>query len=343
MSEMNEDYLLPAEIVAQQEAFALQFMLAQQSKLTAQFGEDIASRFAKYWTANSRYLPPSSGTFREYSMQALDVLDHWIDQYVHAPMRAIATAEAARQREATYVAEKDEAQQKEDDVKALAAAWGVDKVESTSRAIKSGTYRSVPAKLRRVNWEWDSLFQKDMPQSTQIQDDACQEAWVKLLQSSTFNGKSANIAGRNAGNAQVKGVGYDAMKGVLKYVPISQMETDATGSESSPEDEQCDPTPHWDKPSDGTDGQTTPERERIRRLLADQQDEHRRQILRQFQDERPDDFAFIKSYVSRIGTDVRFRRGSIVPISKRGAGFTPAERKRAFQIISRLRRLEQYS
>jgi acetyl-CoA carboxylase alpha subunit len=111
---------------------------------------------------------------------------------------------------------------------------------------------------------------------------------------------------------------------------------DADSDEPIPQDERDKRMP-WDRV---TLCQPDDWHADVLRVIREVQDDTRRKILRQFRDDRPDDYRFIVDYVSRLGGEVRFRRGILTPISKRGAGFTQQERNRAKAIIDRLRSIE---
>lgn len=203
-------------------------------------------------------------------------------------------------------------------------------VEGNTPAVNAGLKHSIPARLRSDKFLGYDRQGREKVSTTGLKEDAVQSTWVRLFQAKEVDGRVSNNAGRSSGR--------DIVRKQLREVPVSQLDLpDADPDDAAPADERDKVMP-WDRvdlsrPNDLDDA--------VRRFLQNGQDDLRRRILSEFRDERPDDYDFIVNYVSRLGLTVRFRRGYIVPVSKRGAGFTQADRNRAKAIIDRLRRIER--
>jgi hypothetical protein len=190
-------------------------------------------------------------------------------------------------------------------------------VEYLRPAIRGGTKKSIPAKMRSRRVVETATGQHIA--ETQIPDDAEQDAWLHLLEAGTMDPKSAYTAGITAG--------HEGVRSVTRELPMSQRKRTDADSETS---ESLEGVAPWDQ--DKFDSEIT-------RYLHNKQEDRRKDILRQFREEHSDDYEFIVNYVDRQ-TKVRFRRGRIVPVMMRGARISQADRNRARTIIDKLRRMD---
>jgi hypothetical protein len=194
-------------------------------------------------------------------------------------------------------------------------------VQRHTSAVKAGLKRSIPARLR-----------SESKSTTGIVDDATQDAWTRLFRDVDVDARTANNAGRSAGR--------DEVRKRLREVPVSQLNLPDADSEDPAPPEERDGLFPWDK-VDPSDRSRSNLDEQVWAFLRDGQDDLRRNILNEFRRDAPDDYDFIVEYVSRLRVDVVFRRGRVVPLSKRGARLTQQERNRAKAILDRLRRTER--
>ena len=336
--------------------FAADFFLRKYPEVQEKYGEAIAAKFVSWWPDHGVY--SIAETQREFDCDADEVCREWIEDELDRIQRVADTAK----KDAEFLAEQERLRAEKALVKTIQDKWGItakvanrtasfeetqirlrnsrlseDEVEKITRAIRQGTRKSIPASMRRKDKVWDKLFQKEFEHSTGKSEDAISDAWVKLLGEKTFDGRSANLAGRSAGR--------DAGRIDQQYLITSQSDLPAVAPEQGEQNLEEVILP-WDdeiRKRRVSNGKETPEYETINVLLADEQDRHRRRILLQFKRERPEDFEFIIAYVARVGYEVRFRYGTIKAIANHDSSspITSDERKRAFSIISRLRRLEK--
>lgn len=160
--------------------------------------------------------------------------------------------------------------------------------------------------------------------STGKHDDATQDAWVRLLEEKAFDPKSAYLAGMRAGTDVLRKGSHEV---VNSQVEMSEGSDDFLTTTA----DRVDPSDAYRRNLDGWVGTH----------IDEEQDRLRRVLLQQFRTDQPEDYAFLIGYVARVGRgQVRFRKGRLVSVSRRGAHFTVEERKRAHDIILRLRRLE---
>lgn len=193
------------------------------------------------------------------------------------------------------------------------------------KAAESGVRKTVPYKLRSRKIE-ESLASKYVGakdeddhvfrhvEKSGVDEDARQDAWVRLLERGSSNvqapGQQAAIAGMSSGR--------DATRSNLKYAPESQLNpnVDEDGTVFSPlESSVAHQNPDFE--------------EAVWRLLNASTDANRKKLILDFWDANPGDMAFLLSYLARKG----FRKR---PASQK-------ERNRANQLIARLRRLESKS
>lgn len=185
-------------------------------------------------------------------------------------------------------------------------------------AIRGGLKRSIPANMRSRRIVETSTSQHIS--ETQIQNDAEQDAWVRLLEAGTMDPKSAYTAAITAG--------HEGVRSVTRELPMSQLNLHESDDPDDPEDTQeLDGPAPWD--GDKFDSAIT-------RILCEMQEDRRKDLLRQFREEHPEDYEFIVNYVDR--TKVKFRKGRIVPVMTRGARISQADRNRAKDILAKLRR-----
>jgi hypothetical protein len=157
----------------------------------------------------------------------------------------------------------------------------------TTLAIKQGTQKSLSAGRRH------------------LQRDAVQAAWVNLLESGRTDGRSANIAGRNAG--------HDITETESQYVSVT------------PDDDVDIPTPApWETVDDGEYYRENWSYD-VERWLKHCRTADREQIVRQFIDESPEDWQFLVNYLARS--------------HRRGQGrWSKKDQNRAQKIYAKLRR-----
>jgi hypothetical protein len=136
-------------------------------------------------------------------------------------------------------------------------------------------------------------------------EDAEQEAWLALFERRAFNGRDANVLGQTTARRQTR---------ANREIPISQIASLRPTPDS-------DPLPLWDYRPRVAGSE---ENGYYVRLIGDHQNWIRRQIMSQFQKERPEDYAFLIDYLA----------------TKRMRAHTAPERRRAKTIIDRLRRIE---
>lgn len=194
------------------------------------------------------------------------------------------------------------------------------------KAAESGVRKTVPYQLRSRKIE-ESISTRHIGKPDEddhvfrhveksgVDEDARQDAWVRLLERGLSNvqapAQQAAIAGMSSGR--------DATRDNLKYAPESQLQpnVDEDGTVFSPleSSEAARRTNDFD--------------ECVWRLLGAATDDNRKELILRFWDEHPSDFEFLLSYLARKG----FRKR---PASQK-------ERNRANQLIARLRRLEDRS
>ena len=207
-------------------------------------------------------------------------------------------------------------------------------VQQHTPAVKTGLKRSIPARLRSDSFLGYDRTGRERKSTTGVVDDATQDVWTRLFADAEVNGRTANNAGRSAGR--------DEVRKRLREVPVSQLDlqdADSGDANLSAYGIERDKTQPWDR-LDQSDLFRASLDERIWTFLRDGQDGLRRGVLNKFRQDAPDDYDFIVKYVSRLGVEVVFRKGRIVPLSKRGTKFTRQERNRAKAILDRLRQSE---
>jgi hypothetical protein len=292
--------------------FAADFYRRQQPKYETALGHAASVDFTRQWREWREYreaINQQARTQREFDKSAFAFCDEWLRKWTPEKIEQVTSGEP------------EVPPTPEDEVARLSAAWGVD-AERISEVIRKGTKKSIPYRLRKRSWTYDNLLKKRAYQGTQKDDDAVQDAWVALLTNSngTIDGRDAHIAGINAGR--------DNGRQDAKLIPISQMNSDDPDAPEA----TLDSVRVFDTE---LDYQNTDE---YQMDLA--QDAVRRVIINQFKQESPDDYCFIVDYLSRVEREPRFRGGRIVLVSKRGSKTTPAERKRAHDILLRLKQWE---
>jgi hypothetical protein len=179
---------------------------------------------------------------------------------------------------------------------------GIDKILRTGAAFR------VPAHLRHDKFLGYTNTGREKISSTGLVEDAKQNAWLKLIEIENGN-KSPEPA---ALNTLGQNEGRDAVREQRKYVPLPQ-----------PPDDESAPVAPWDEldPSDTYRANLNLEIERLFRNIKTASQE---QIMRQFREESPDDYAFLVNYMAQ-----RWK-----------SRFTRAEQNRAGAIVKKLRRRE---
>jgi hypothetical protein len=177
-------------------------------------------------------------------------------------------------------------------------------------AIQRGVRKRIPGRLRHRQFiGYDRVTGKEVYAETQLEDDACQSAWLALLERRAFGGRDANVAGQTAGRRQVRQI--------ERIVPVSQLTLPAADSE----DPESEPLAPWDNQPVTRRAGSDPA---VYALIDELQEDIRRQIIAQFAKERPEDYKFLVEYIG----------------SKGKTRHTAQERRRAKTIIDRLRRIE---
>jgi len=193
-------------------------------------------------------------------------------------------------------------------------------LDSLLKAVNGGVRQTVPAKLRHKKIEEtistqhigkpdeeDHVFRH--VEKSGVDEDAQQDAFVRLLESGQADGRSAHVFGMSAGR--------DATRDNLKYVPESQTER--------PQDEAGEFLPPWEQ---SIDRESRDFDDAVWKLLGEATDIRRKELLLAFWDKNEADMAFLISYLARKGYRKR-------PASQK-------DRDRAAGIIKRLRRLESH-
>lgn len=191
--------------------------------------------------------------------------------------------------------------------------------DSLTKALRAGLRKTVPAKLRHkkiiesvptqhIGRANEDDYVRRHVEKSGVDEDAQQDAFVRLLETGSSDSKSAHIAGMSSGR--------DASRSALKYVPVSQMEL--------AKDEEGESLPPWER---SIDRESRDFDEAVWKLLRGVFDDNRKALLLKFWDENSDDMVFLFSYLARKGYRKR-------PTSQK-------ERDRAAGIIKRLRRLDK--
>jgi hypothetical protein len=181
---------------------------------------------------------------------------------------------------------------------------------SLDDAIQRGVRKRIPGRLRHRQFIGYDVTGKEVYAETQLEDDACQAAWLDLLERRAFNGRDANVAGQTAGRRQVRDV--------ERLLPLSQLPDLPSADPEDPESEKLAP---WDNQPVTRRAGSDPA---VCALIDELQEDIRRQIIRQFEKERPEDYKFLVEYIG----------------SKSKTRHTSQDRRRAKTIIDRLRRIE---
>ena len=312
---ITEEELAAYSVMRQ--AFAANFFRRQIAKYEQHLGSSAITAFTRWWNSRVDSFRLFTESQREFDGQAFEACDRWLERWVKQQVKTIATGKI------------ETPSSPDQEVSRIRASWGISNsdAKNISKVIRQGVKKSIPFRLRKTTWAWDSLLEKRAYQGTQKEDDAIQTAWVTLLtksRGSKIDGRDAHIAGINAGR--------DNGREDAKLMPISQMGNDG------PDEPEVTLDGVRKFLTEDEDAKT--DEGKVEAIQAALQDSVRRTILCQFKGERPDDYAFIVDYFSRVERDVKFRGGHMISVPKRGAKTTPEERKRAHDILKRLRKWE---
>lgn len=195
-----------------------------------------------------------------------------------------------------------------DEVETLSEKWGVK--QKASRLFDDDEVELISKAIsqgarRSIKFDTD-----------QRRGDAQQDAWVRLLSNENFDHRQANLEGRNAGRDFNRKIEKDGL------VLLSQM---GDGTKPVEIDSLIK-----------SEGGNTPDAAKVDKMHDDESYQHRRRILLQFKYERPADYQFISEFVERMGSSFCMKESSLA----RSTRSTGEERRRAYDIISRLQRLE---
>ena len=309
---ITEEELAAYSVMRQ--AFAANFFRRQIAKYEQHLGSSAIAAFTRWWNSRVDSFRLFTESQREFDGQAFDACDRWLERWVKQQAKAIATGKI------------ETSPSPDQEVSRIRASWGISNsdAKNISKVIRQGVKKFVPA-LRNKSAMYTG---KSLLFPTVIspgESDAVQDAWVALLTKSE-SGTTKGAAYSAGGSAGRKIVRKDA-----RFIPISQLQSANLETEVTLDDVQ--------KIATDEDYQKSNE-SKVETILGEARDAIRRAILSQFCHDTPEDYDFIVDYLKRVDRDVVLRHGRRVSVSKRGAKTTPEERKRAHDIMKKLRKWE---
>lgn len=299
--------------------FAANFFRRQVARYKEYLESAAIREFTKWWAGCSKGFNLFASTQQEFDGQAFAACDAWLLRRTQRQVKSIAAGVPAPP--------QSEKEKEQDEVTRIKAKWGISTTDAKriSKVIKQGVRRFVPELRNKVTWESTSLL-FDNETISSGESDAIQDAWVKLLGSEddSVDDGAAYSAGGSAGRKKVR-----ADK---RFIPISQLQSaDPKAPEVTLDGVQKFFTDEDYRHTDES---------KVEAMHGHMQDDVRLAILTQFRNEAHEDYVFVVDYLDRVKREVIFRGGRRVSISKRGAKTTPQERKRASNILKRLRKWE---